>query len=55
VGTQTNKAQAAWTAAGFATNVVFNPIAPPQYSIAGQSIAGGTIVDCATATLTLHS
>jgi hypothetical protein len=55
VGQQTNKAQAAWTAAGFATNVVFNPIAPPQYTIAGQSLDGGAIVDCATATLTVHS
>ena len=48
VGLQTNKAQSPWTAAGFTTSVIFNPLAPPKYTINSQSTTPGTSELCSS-------
>jgi hypothetical protein len=48
VGLDTNKAQAPWKAAGFTTTVIFNPLAPPKYTINSQSTTAGTSELCSS-------
>lgn len=45
--------QAAWTAAGFQTAVIFNPSRPPEYRIRDQSPRQNTDQPCATTVMTV--
>ena len=45
--------QTTWTAAGFATSVIFNPSRPPEFKITKQSLAAGSLQPCATAVITV--
>ena len=52
-GTQSNKATAIWTAAGFsANNLTFNPLTPPTYRINSQTLSAGFPKPC-TSTITV--
>ena len=46
IGTQSNQAQAKWTAAGFTGIVTQNPAGPPFYTITAQSLTTGDVVPC---------
>jgi hypothetical protein len=50
---QSDDAQARWTAAGFQTAVIFNPIVPPHYLIRVQSLAQNTDQPCAGTSITV--
>jgi PKD repeat protein len=53
-GRMTNSGiQAEWTAAGFTTAVIFNPLPPPDYEIKKQSLKAGNSVPC-TSVLTVE-
>lgn len=53
-GSDTSDAiQAEWTAAGFATTVIFNPSRPPEYRIKDQSLKQNADEPCATAVITV--
>lgn len=51
---KTNKAAAAWKAAGFSGSVIFSPLVPPTYTIAWQSLTVGSTAVC-TASITVRS
>lgn len=54
VGRMTNKAQAAWNGAGFTTNVIFNPLRPPEYQITSQEPVANTQGNCTSLTVTVY-
>ena len=46
VNVNSANAQLAWNTAGFTGTVIFSPVIPPQWKIAAQSLAVGSIVSC---------
>jgi Flp pilus assembly protein TadG len=53
--TSTSDAQAAWNAAGFTTNVIFNPLVPPDYTVFSQTPAKNSSLPCGTGTVTVSA
>jgi PKD repeat protein len=49
-----NAIQVAWTNAGFATAVIFNPLRPPEFRIKSQSLSSGSQQPCASAVITVN-
>jgi hypothetical protein len=52
-GLSTDAAQAAWSAALFTTNVIFQPLVPPSYIIDWQNPNDGLNRPCASTTITV--
>jgi Flp pilus assembly protein TadG len=49
----TSQAQSKWSGAGFTTNVIFNPLVPPNYNIGTQSPAAGSVLPCDSTSVTV--
>lgn len=47
------KAQKKWSDQGFTTNVIFNPLVPPNYVVKTQSPAAGGVLPCASTSVTV--
>jgi Flp pilus assembly protein TadG len=49
----TSQAPGKWSDAGFTTNVIFDPLVPPNYNIGQQDLAPGTVLPCGSTSITV--
>jgi Flp pilus assembly protein TadG len=50
----TSQAPAKWSDAGFTTNVIFDPLVPPNYNIGAQSLSPDELLPCDSTSVTVY-
>jgi PKD repeat protein len=52
--TTSNATQTKWATAGFVTQLIFNPLRPPEFKITKQSLAAGSSKPCSGTVITVY-